>query len=498
MDENFRLPEWIAYHYYMMPLRHLVLLVDPRSATSPLDIVERWRPYMKIQVWSDASFGFVPNNRTDPNGLIQAHRRRQDLFYRACAKHFQQDHVNQTTQNHENASSSASASNATTTTTSRAWVSFHDVDEYASLDPLVVPDALERMSRPGSMLQFLQDMEEQHQQREQDLRGDPSFLELPGDPDHRTLDLPKKALETGATAIASSCWMVPRTYFGATDESLDHVQSQIPTALLQQQLHLVSLETLRWQHRTTHWDYQNNGVGKSWVDVSTALLARAKPGGGRTKKKQGDQGPKAAKQQQPQPSSTIKSGFSGGPHRILNQCPFPPPPREPAPIRLRHYLGSWDAYMGRVQDARAGRFRNLQLYEYRSELGRETPPDTAIQHWFHGFCQEFHNNWTLITHLLEGSGQQLPWKADSSLLSSSSAATTLADYFAKLVQRQETLMQHAREDDRHAWQLQPENIKEEIDRMYVENQKNFASWLHDHYAIHSLANGTVLAIRQTK
>ena len=41
-DQNDQLIELIAYHYHILPLRHLVVAVDPTSVTSPLQILQRW------------------------------------------------------------------------------------------------------------------------------------------------------------------------------------------------------------------------------------------------------------------------------------------------------------------------------------------------------------------------------------------------------------------------------------------------------------------------
>jgi hypothetical protein len=35
MDENFRLYEWLAYHYHVLTLRYVVIAVDPGSVLSP-------------------------------------------------------------------------------------------------------------------------------------------------------------------------------------------------------------------------------------------------------------------------------------------------------------------------------------------------------------------------------------------------------------------------------------------------------------------------------
>ena len=41
-DDNDILPEWIAYHYTMLPLRYLVVMPDPKSRQSPKEILTQW------------------------------------------------------------------------------------------------------------------------------------------------------------------------------------------------------------------------------------------------------------------------------------------------------------------------------------------------------------------------------------------------------------------------------------------------------------------------
>jgi hypothetical protein len=85
--------EWLAYHYQVMPLRHLVLVVDPDSKTSPEKILERWskRNLMKIHLWTDQDF--LPNRITakasmfDNNTGVMMHRVRQNNFYQKCIAH---------------------------------------------------------------------------------------------------------------------------------------------------------------------------------------------------------------------------------------------------------------------------------------------------------------------------------------------------------------------------------------------------------------------------
>eukprot|EP00980_Cylindrotheca_fusiformis_P015281 scaffold4247_cov66-Cylindrotheca_fusiformis.AAC.22 len=53
-DDNVPLPEWLAYHYTVLPLRYLIVSIDPRSVTSPEGIFDLYRNNtdLKIETWS--------------------------------------------------------------------------------------------------------------------------------------------------------------------------------------------------------------------------------------------------------------------------------------------------------------------------------------------------------------------------------------------------------------------------------------------------------------
>jgi len=56
MDDNHFLVEWLAFHYFTLPLRHVTVLVDPKSRTSPQAIFDRWTkpPYnLVVENWND-------------------------------------------------------------------------------------------------------------------------------------------------------------------------------------------------------------------------------------------------------------------------------------------------------------------------------------------------------------------------------------------------------------------------------------------------------------
>jgi hypothetical protein len=95
-DGNQILPEWLAYHYTVLPLQHLIVAVDPFSVTSPEPILEKFREIgMNITIWTDKDY--FPKNvtyweaPTGPNGKFDSHIRRQKTFYSQCLEKFRAD-----------------------------------------------------------------------------------------------------------------------------------------------------------------------------------------------------------------------------------------------------------------------------------------------------------------------------------------------------------------------------------------------------------------------
>jgi hypothetical protein len=106
MDDTIRLIEWLAYHYTVLPLGHLMVAIDPNSKR--LDKIDRilndWREYITIDAYYNDSFLTLDphegwgrrvrgaRNRTlrwlrNENGTIfrsQAHKRRQNFFSGFC------------------------------------------------------------------------------------------------------------------------------------------------------------------------------------------------------------------------------------------------------------------------------------------------------------------------------------------------------------------------------------------------------------------------------
>jgi hypothetical protein len=111
MDDNHRLTEWIAYHYHVLPLRYMIVTVDPRSTTSPSSIFNTWRAKgMYIEEWRDEHFwnsnmDFAPiHDQSDLQTKRDRHRGRQKYFYKQCLAALRQRN--------------------------RTWVALNDSDEY--------------------------------------------------------------------------------------------------------------------------------------------------------------------------------------------------------------------------------------------------------------------------------------------------------------------------------------------------------------------------------
>ena len=131
MDDNHRLPEWLAYHYHAVNLRYVVVAVDPHSTTSPSVVLERWRTRMEYEVWNDVDYRNETDRRLDSDGPGEKrvrHKKRQSDFYAACARHLQKKQ--------------------------RGWTLFIDSDEYIAVNPLAHNDPGVQ-SKPGGLVSLL-------------------------------------------------------------------------------------------------------------------------------------------------------------------------------------------------------------------------------------------------------------------------------------------------------------------------------------------------------
>jgi hypothetical protein len=146
MDDNHFLIEWLAYHYHVMPLRRLIVAVDPRSSTSPKPVLNRWQGLdspLVITQWTGAEIyndterleaeSWIKTKFPDSSPALVQHRARQRLFYYKCMQQLKRE--------------------------GQSWCLLTDSDEYVrvntqQLDRLGL--AGPSIERPGSVLEFIQ------------------------------------------------------------------------------------------------------------------------------------------------------------------------------------------------------------------------------------------------------------------------------------------------------------------------------------------------------
>ena len=123
--------EWIAYHYHVINLRHLVIIPDPSSRTSPQRVIDRWKDLMTIELWNYTDY----RNAKIAQKFSEhtQHQLRQNFFNRKCIRHFKNK--------------------------DRGWVLMVDVDEFILLNPMFQKKGFENtnlsINKPGSVLSFL-------------------------------------------------------------------------------------------------------------------------------------------------------------------------------------------------------------------------------------------------------------------------------------------------------------------------------------------------------
>eukprot|EP00984_Skeletonema_dohrnii_P014085 scaffold5889_cov85-Skeletonema_dohrnii-CCMP3373.AAC.3 len=122
-DNSIILPEWLAYHYTVLPLRRLIVAVDPTSKTDPRYILDQYKSIgMNVTVWTDDDDYWVDGakdheqrNFRITNETLPAYAQdrlvyRQKIFYHGCLKQLK--------------------------TENRTWTAVIDADEYIAFNYL--------------------------------------------------------------------------------------------------------------------------------------------------------------------------------------------------------------------------------------------------------------------------------------------------------------------------------------------------------------------------
>jgi hypothetical protein len=153
MDDNHYLIEWIAYHYHVMNLRRLIIAIDPKSLTSPISIIQKWKNKNKgidITIWTsdydytskeefDVAKQKIANEFTETTSELIEHRARQRLFYTHCLRQLKQQ---QPQNQKQKSSSSSSVSSSVSSSIPSSWTMLVDVDEFIRVNYKLVEQEL--------------------------------------------------------------------------------------------------------------------------------------------------------------------------------------------------------------------------------------------------------------------------------------------------------------------------------------------------------------------
>jgi hypothetical protein len=239
MDDNHLLPEWLAYHFFAVSLRSLIVAVDPRSKTSPAKIFERWKNSpLNITVWWNDEYFNVKSidfnkakaqveakfkKQPSPSVEVLEHRTRQRIFYDHCMKE------------HKRAGF--------------AYTLLIDTDEYLMVNYDTVRAARRKyvppgISEPGSVWKTLENERKFH---------------------------PKDKY------TKSACIQIPRLRFGSVETDPLELELGIPRQIRHLNLNATHFSTLRWRTHAPDNDHTVNKLSKAVIDLRRLELKDLKP-----------------------------------------------------------------------------------------------------------------------------------------------------------------------------------------------------------------------------
>lgn len=325
MDDNHKLREWLAYHYFALPLRTLIVAVDPYSLTKPTHVLDLWRKYqgMTILEWTDDDF--LPYNHSSRyyqshethEELHAKHVFRQSTFYKQCAHHLKV---------HYNAS----------------WTAFIDTDEFLTFNPGKVPNSDDLLKQPGSILRWIKDTK----------RYNKTTLSHVWPYSKLLFD---EEVYNGTTSI---CPPLPRLLYNAQDtlvNGTNEIDQSIVAKNVPSYVNATQFLTLRYRYPANKRSHKN-GPTKSIADLTKVPM-------------------------------DVFSRSSGGPHKPLpGICLLGTWGYKDMPLVVHHYLGSWESFSYRTNDSRNHNETGRNYYRWEKQNARNGgEPDDAIRSWISGF-----------------------------------------------------------------------------------------------------------------
>jgi Glycosyl transferase family 2 len=357
-DDNDLLPEWLAYHYHAVALRHLIVATDPLSSESPSTIFETWRQFapdsMDIVEWTDADYmprDFVQTGGRVPKKYAQTqedfkipmtkqamaevtiHRYRQRVFLAKCMPALKKRRENNV-----------------------SWLMHIDTDEFVVASKLLretkpdyIRQSLPNLTQPNSVLHFIQAV----------------------------------ARET-TRQINYPCMSVLRVLFGSLEETTStsssiegQLRNNVPSIF-----NVTTFETVRFRYHAPPENVTIRGNPKVIMDIA-AMPPEYFEFHSESKSKN---------EKEADASSLVYSIHRPFENFCRKNSQLQYDQYKQQPIALHHYLGSWERYAGRKNDQRRSRL----LYDEKAHLATILDGDTGgndadgndvmmIGNWLAGF-----------------------------------------------------------------------------------------------------------------
>jgi hypothetical protein len=212
-DDSHFLVEWLAYHWTTLPLRRLIIAVDPLSRSHPATILSRWENFMNISLWEDDFYfnkiyrsGILRASEVNDTSmiLVNLHRQRQKIFYWKCMEQLKEE--------------------------GRNWVAFVDTDEllFPNYEHWKFKSLLAKQGQTVAKLL--------HRLR-----------------NYKTLSTP--------------CVGIPRVLYGAKDEEESTVLGINQSLTLPLGVNAADFMSFRWRWHAGH-NHRMNKAGKAVMDLS--------------------------------------------------------------------------------------------------------------------------------------------------------------------------------------------------------------------------------------
>eukprot|EP00588_Corethron_pennatum_P000130 CAMPEP_0194298508 /NCGR_PEP_ID=MMETSP0169-20130528/60200_1 /TAXON_ID=218684 /ORGANISM="Corethron pennatum, Strain L29A3" /LENGTH=690 /DNA_ID=CAMNT_0039048503 /DNA_START=1307 /DNA_END=3380 /DNA_ORIENTATION=+ len=353
-DDNHFLIEWIAYHYFAVDLRYLIVTRDPRCRTSPDHILDRWRDKLTIEYWNDSRFLEIDGDKT----VLETHRARQSQFYIECLRTLKRKN--------------------------QSWVLLTDTDEFVTINPkksfgtnlfskseeknksLLFPkmERLPSISEPGSVMTFL-----------------------------KNVIVPDKNI-----GLKGPCLPIYRKQFSARESSKEEVEQGLSDSLLgKASFDYMAFLTLRWRK----WGAVPEGVFKTMLGKECFTRRHIIPGKvvidlSRIReqdlyhtvsdRKNKIPGKVAIDLSRIREQDLYYTGIRGNPHRPVESiCPDGTQYIEAkkAGLIIHHYLGTEEQYNYRSTDSRGEGYRMAHYRQIHSKLG--FLENDHLKPWLEGF-----------------------------------------------------------------------------------------------------------------